>query len=413
MLDYTSKTKRLSDRIEFPVIQNEWETGSMPIQWRPFRGEYVTVWGRHIFDVGHMPVATEIHPAHTIVREHTTAAPLGDGGTWVPVNRAIIGMGFSGGFLCWELSGPCNRYIGTRWEEEFGGRPDEISGDTEDCWATNLKKHPLKFKLFPPVPRPSDDAVLKYRIVLCEHIQVPDWDKVDDFLELCQNDDPEDGGEDLAFRVWDRARGLPSEFVPEVAPAALRPKLTLRRDAYFDVEVDLTPATQIPVGYYAIVECGWSKKGQHDIYDFEITFEKLRVEETEEYWNEWHLYYGVNGQWAPPWYEPYFDMDGESFDLNTKFQVYTIDDMMPIIIRDCGIEWEGEDWDNYYLDRVEITAPGPNHFDRILENNTGIELLERDGDTLLRFKAKGWKIAPEEGTNTKHEWTIKIVRRRL
>jgi hypothetical protein len=237
MLNYTAKTKELNSGLQFPYIHNEWETGSMPVQWRPFWGEYVTVWGRHIFDVAHMPVTPEMHPAYTIIREHTTAAPLGDGGAMVPANRAIIGMGLSGGF-------PGN--VGSRWKDEFGGKPGEIRGDTEDCWATNLKRHPLKFNLFPPVPSPSDAAVLRSRIILCEYIQVPDWGKVDDFLELCQYDDPADGGRELAFRVWDRGAELPRGFLPRAAPAALRPKLTLRSNAYFDVEVNVVGAKEVP-----------------------------------------------------------------------------------------------------------------------------------------------------------------------
>ena len=148
MLDYTAKRKNIMDDRDgdlekvIQFIHNEWETGSFPVQWRPFRGEYVTTWGRHVFDVGHAPVYVEMHPAHTLIREHTTAGPLGNGGTWVPVNRAIIDMGFSGGFP---------KYVGSRWKDEFGEKPDDIWGDTVHCWATNLKKHPLKFRLFPPV----------------------------------------------------------------------------------------------------------------------------------------------------------------------------------------------------------------------------------------------------------------------
>jgi hypothetical protein len=440
MLTYTAKGKRLIDRekiverercwvedtepptrfcrtvrervpvmIEYPLIHNELETGSMPLQWRPFGGEYVTTWGRHVFDIAHMPVTTEIHPAHSIVREHTTAGPLGNRARLVPVNRAIIGMGLSGGFL---------GNVGSRWQDETGHNPpDGIWGDTKACWATNLKRHPLKFKFFPPVPPPSPTAELRYRIVLCEYIQVSDWDKVDDFLEVCQWDDPADGGEELAFREWDRARGLPKGFTPQVAPLSLRPQFTLRNNAYFDVEVDLSSASQIPVGYYAILECGWSEKGNHTIHDFELTFEKLRVEETEEYGNEWHLFYGINGQWES-WYKPYGDMDGDSFTFNKRFRVFTIDDM-PLSIRDCGIEWEGEDFDNYYLDRVEITASGPNHFDRILRHK-GVYQISRTGN-VLRFKAKGWEIAPPNPDDkewvfgdsgfAKHEWWLKLEKR--
>jgi hypothetical protein len=202
MLNYTAKQAKLEDGTIFPMTENEWETGSMPVQWRPFWGEYVTGWGRHLFDVGHVPVKVEMHPAHTIIREHTTANNLGRNDEMVPVNRAIVGMGLSGGF-------PDN--VGSRWKDETGENPPEgISGfDTDDCWVTNLKKHPLKFKFFPPVKRPSQSAKLTFRIILCEYIQVRDWKKVDDFLELTQWDDPGEGGEKLGFRVWDQSKGLP------------------------------------------------------------------------------------------------------------------------------------------------------------------------------------------------------------
>jgi hypothetical protein len=65
----------------------------MPKEWRPEPGEYVTVWGRLIFDLGHLPMKTEIHPVHSIVREFTITS---DGEK--KFNRAIIGMGFSRGF---------------------------------------------------------------------------------------------------------------------------------------------------------------------------------------------------------------------------------------------------------------------------------------------------------------------------
>jgi hypothetical protein len=400
MLNYCAVSVELNDGTQFPTIE-------------------------HIFDIGHAPVHVEIHPAHTIVREHTTAAPMGNGGAMVPVNRAIIGMGLSGGFPLGLVGGG-----GERWDAELDGVPDEIGGDTENCWPTNLKRHPLKFKLFPPVPRPSDTAVLTYQLVLCEYIQVPpDQGKLYDFLELCQYADPAAAGlegraKELAFRVWDRDQGLPAGFVPQVAPAALRPKLTRRRNAYFDVEVDLAPASQIPVGYYAIVECGWDDRGEdHQIYQFDVTFEELTVHETEGLVDdEWRLYYGVNGQWAAWWaavdegatydsaeltsgdWLPWLERFGYTPTGTTTFRVWTIDNM-PLSIRDCGIEHWGFDFENAFLDRVEITAPGPDHFGAILNHDE--VSLEQDDGNVLTFRAKG--TAPGEEA-TVHEWKIKIER---
>lgn len=72
-----SGMKRTGDALQFiPWLHNEWETGSFPGQWLPFWGQYVELHGRHIWDVGHSPVTAEFHPPHTVVRQHTTAAPV-------------------------------------------------------------------------------------------------------------------------------------------------------------------------------------------------------------------------------------------------------------------------------------------------------------------------------------------------
>jgi hypothetical protein len=395
LLDYTTNRKELTGGLKFPYIHNEIEGGSLPIQWRPFCGEYVTTSGRHVHDLGHLPVKAEIHPGSTIIREHTTAAPLGNGEAMVPANQAIIGMGLSGGF-------PGD--VGSRWNDETGGIPNGISGDTTDCWVTNLKKHTLRFKLYPPVPQPSQTAQLKWRVVLCEYIQTSSWDKVDGFLELCQQDDPADG--DLGFRVWDRNRRLPQGFTPREAPVALQPKITLKHNSWLDVEIDLNPATGIPVGYYAVIECGWSEKGPHTLQGFDVTFQTIKAISTSswEHWDDWHIYYGVNGQWAA-WWTDDFITEGDTYTQNKKFTIYTVDDM-PISIRDCGIEWEGMDFGNDHLDRISITARGPDYFGRILENkSSNVTVISRDGNA-LKFKVQG-----EQGRGqTKHEWTIEIVR---
>ena len=87
------------------------------------------------------------------------------------------------------------------------------------------------------------------------------------------------------------------------------------------------------------------------------------------------------------------------------FRIWTIDNM-PLSIRDCGVEWDGFDFANEVLDRVEIRAPGPDYFKQI-RNHRGVHEVKEEGN-ILRFKARGWEIAPED---TRHEWTIKIVRR--
>ena len=387
-----------------PWVESEWEGGSFPLQWRPFWGEYVTIHGRHIYDVGHAGARPEIHPAHTIIREHTTAAPAGADGATVPVNRAIVGMGLSGGFPRPLPGSGVN--LADRWALEFGGLPQGISGDTEQCWATNLERHPVSVRMFPPVPRPSDTARLQFRVVLCEFIACPDWPTVDAFLELCQYDDPAEGGKQLAFRRWDREAGLPDGFAPEVCPPALHPLATVARDhqgrdVHLDVRVDLAgKVAGIAVGYYAVVECGWDEKGPHELRQYRVLFESITAIETDDYWwDDWHVYYGVNGQWAD-WYTDDFVESGGTYTQNREFIVWTVDDL-PILIRDTGVEWDGTDAFNESLDRVELTIPGPDHLDAVAAL-PGVSVLERSGNR-TRFVALGTVAG-----DTTHSWVITL-----
>ena len=404
MVDYTANRLKLSDGTQFPISHNEWESGSLPVQWRPFWGEYVSVWGRHVYDVGHVPVHTEMHPPHTVVREHTTAAPLGSNGSMVPVNRAVIGIGISGGFPT---------QVGSRWRDEFGeALPDWVAAVPVigGCWVTNLKRHPLRYRIFPPVPRPSASAELRARIVLCEYIRVPDFARAAAFLLRCRGDDPASGGGSLGFRLWDRGRSLPSGFSPVAAPANVRPRLTLRHNAYFDVEVDLSSESQIPLGYYAIVECGWSEKGQHGLRRFDVTFQQIKAVRTEETWDDWHLYYGINGQWAA-WWTSNFIEEGRTYNRNTRFQAWTVDDL-PLVIRDCGVEWDGTDAWNENMDSLEITAHGPAYLDAIV-TSPGVQVISRTANT-LNIRAKAWQTAHpltpeyEDTVKTRHEWTMRV-----
>ncbi len=419
LLNYTAKRIDLLDGNVVPSTENEWEVGSFPIQWRPFWGEYVINWGRHIYDVAHTPVKVEMHPAHTIIRQKTTAAPIGKNGEFVPVNHAVIGMGLSGGFTS---------HIGSRWKDETGSnRPNGIWGDTEKCWVTNLKKHPLKFKMFPPANRPEPDSQLVYRITLCEFIQVNDWSGVEDFLELCQNDDPADGSEGLAFREWNRERNLPSGYRPEITPTIIQPKFTLKEDRYFEVSIDLSSINKIPVGYYAKIECGWDKRPtNHKIFKFTVMFETLTVHSfvspTYDYTNtsvfDWLLYYGANGEWNA-WYPNVVRQNG-IYTLNKKVDVLT-NENMPLIICDNGIEWGGYDDGNYYLDSMEIFASGPDHFAEILKmpGVTKIDWTKDNSKETLIFGIQVWNSKEKNGKKEKngdgaeHEWKISIIRENI
>jgi hypothetical protein len=223
-----------------PVIHIEWESGSMPKEWRPQAGEYVTVWGRHIFDLGHMPMKTEIHPVHSIIRERT----LGDTKRF---NRAIIGMGFSGGFPA--LSATTASEVKGRWDQEFGGYIDGLSILNRQCWPTNLKKHTLRKKLFPPVARPNRDAVLKERVNDYKLIFIR-RSRINDFLKECKGGVGATDEVNKNFKDW-----FPDSMEEKPSPLG-KPSLISRGD-YFDLIVDLGNPQDIPVAYYAEIDIGW------------------------------------------------------------------------------------------------------------------------------------------------------------
>jgi hypothetical protein len=394
-----------------PIMHNEWETGSFPSQWRPFWGEYVQLWGRHIWDVGHVPVAAEIHPPHAVVRQHTTAAPLGNSNAMVPANRAVIGMGLSGGFP---------GHSDSRWNAEFNGLPGPVWGDTTDSWPTNLKKHPLTFRIYPPVSRPSANAQLRTRIVLARYIRVNNWSEGDDFLELTQYDDPAFGGVDKGFRDFQDAHGYPAEN----ATGPLRPQFTLGTDAsgepaFYDVGIDLSSLSGIPVGYYAILECGWSEKGSHTLQRYRATFQTIKAIETDEWWDDWHLHYGINGQWAWWWTDDFIE-EGDTYTKNRAFTVWTVDDL-PLVFRDCGVEWDGTDFGNERLDQIALVVTpkantGFSHLMRIAElssSNSNLSIVSPavetvdQGTSSIRFRLTG------SGGDTRHRWTIKLDRQQV
>jgi len=391
-------------------IHNEWESGSMPLEWRPFWGEYVTLHGRFIYDIGHSPVKTEIHPGHTVVREHTTAAPLGPGGEYTPANRAIVGMGFSGGFPGHTTDPMRAGGVDDRWDREFGGRPRAVWGDTKYCWPTDLRDHPLTFKLFPPVAPPSGDATLSVQVDFAEVITTSSWSGVNDFLELCQNDDPAEGGRDLAFRVWNRSAGLPDGFTPRTAPASDRPSVTTH-DGCATVEVDLSPlGDEIPLGYYASVTCGWDERdADTDIYQFDVTFDQLEVQRIDDpMWDDWHLYYGVNGEWGAWWTDDYI-RPNTTYDVGHRMRAYTVDDL-PLFLRDCGVEWDGGDTGNTTLDSVRVDLTGPDHLDELAAAD-GVRRLSGDSSQ-GRFRVAATETDGNH-QSAEHQWVLDVERRVL
>lgn len=242
LLAYTTKTHG----VRVPRLHCEWESGSMPLEWRPQVGDYVTVHGRYIFDLGHMPMSTEIHPPHSIVIERTEEPGLGP-----RVNRAIIGMGLSGGFpgsVEAELQGE----LDVRWQREFDGFPGDLSLRNRRCWATNLKLHTLRHELYPPDPPPSPDARLTARVL-------PGWQliqvgnsQLNEFLNACKGKlGPQTDKVNNSFASW-----FPDGLVDE--PVGAKPRL-IDQGRFFEVEVDFALSEDIPVAFLAEVECAWEE----------------------------------------------------------------------------------------------------------------------------------------------------------
>jgi hypothetical protein len=173
------------------------------------------------------------------------------------------------------------------------------------------------------------------------------------------------------------------------------------QDAAVELTVDLREHANIPVGYYAIVEVGWSERGNHTLREWELKFVSVRADETDEWWDDWHMYFGVNGQWEA-WFTDDDVEEGDSYTHDKLFRFWTVDNQ-PIVIRDCGVEWDGTDPGNEKLDRVEIDAPGPNHFASV-KAAPGVSVLA-EATNFLRFKAKGTKSG-----DTKHTWTLELRR---
>jgi hypothetical protein len=269
--------------------------------------------------------------------------------------------------------------------------------------------------MHPPVARPTAAAALRTRIVLCKYIKVNNWDQGDDFLELTQYDDPADGGKDKGFRDFMDAHGYPTAN----CPAAARPKFTVGYDsegqpAYMDVRIDLNSLGGIPVGYYAIVECGWSVKGPHRLQRYKITFQTIKAIETDEWWDDWHLHYGVNGEWAWWWTDDFIE-EGDTYTMNTVFWIWAVDDQ-PLVFRDCGIEWDGTDYANERLDEIALVATPSaatqfSHLVRIAQmsgSDPNLVLVSPPAGsvtaatTSIVFRLKG------TGGDTRHQWKVKV-----
>lgn len=331
--------KRLSSGTNaIPYMHNEIESGSLPIQWRPFFGEKVTIKGRYVWDVGHVPRHTEIHPPHAIIRSYTTATNLGKKGAIVPTNRVIIGMGLSGGF-------PGNTK--QRWVEEFGQIPSDISLKNERCYPTNVKKHVLKYRVYPPndYDKGSGTPKLKIAIEKWESLKAKSTKELNKFLDLCREDDPFKGIGGLGFRDWEQ---LPSNFDnakstnKEEQPKIIKGFDLDGDEAYYDVIIDLSKVKETILGYYAVINCGWDV-GSQNVYNYSVLFKEITyVKEHHSIGgdaNDWCIFYGVNGQ-LKSWYTSNHVEEGKTYAINQTFDVWIVQGQS-IVLTDNGIDYDG------------------------------------------------------------------------
>lgn len=434
LLSWTGKYQEAADQ-QISFSHNEWETGSFPINFRPFEGEYVRTEGRWIADIGHLPMRAEIHPAHTLVRQRTTARQFDVPGPRVPVTRTVVGMGMCGGFP---------GYATARWKAEFPGEfavlerlpPILFEGLVKRCWPTDLRKHPLRFEVHPPTRRPSDDARLRWRILLAEWIPLESTDALLQFLVLCQANDPAHGGSDFGFRGWSSSQGLPEGFVPQPLPAEMQPQVQVHhdgpgRDLYLDVTIDTSRAPALAAGVHVLLDVGWDRQSPGvAIRGYQVTFESLTcVDKRDVDGGDWHVYYGVNGEWRA-WFTEDAVENGESYaDMaNFPIVVWLVDDQ-PLVIRDAGVEFEGVDWGedsplgtfgNDRLSRLVLDLAGPNplaSLDALMgsANNLGLKLLGAEYDPTgaevqwIRFEAPAVMLHEEDDPIT-HFWTLRIDR---
>ena len=342
-----------------PVIHNEWESGSMPLEFRPTPGQYNISIGRHIWDTGHAPVKAEVHPGHTMINYTSRAASLGSKGELVPVNQAVVGMASSGGFTA--LGSTNDR----RWEDEHGHTPTDRLGDAEDVYYTALKKHPVTFQLYPPVPRPSETANLVFYIRRCEHITIPDKDQeLIDFLNKLQGNNPEDP-ERNAHRLWSDLNGhAPVETPPEFCPQP-RLRTDLKgKPTHFDVVIRPQDMPNLPVGYLAVVECGWNEPSPDvSISRFRLKFVRMEVHVSAGEGDgaaEWSYFFGVNGQQRAHWFG-HNQVVGRT-EVPEHKKTFNVDVItgQPMIIHENGIDRDPTgDWvvSANIIDQIKLVIP--------------------------------------------------------
>lgn len=158
---YEDSTRRA--RTEFGltvpnVIGMEWDSGMVPRQYRPKKGDRVCVWGRWIIDAGHNDFHTEIHPPVLMVSGHAKRSQF-----------QMAGARTQDATYCTFLARP---YLvsqmfnnGLFGETGLLGHLIHEWADAEALMSFQMKAHPklmrmpfeglniMMFKLRPPTPR--------------------------------------------------------------------------------------------------------------------------------------------------------------------------------------------------------------------------------------------------------------------
>jgi len=395
--------KNAWDENIIPYIHNEWESGSFPLEWRPAPGQYCIIRGRYVWDSGHVPLTTEIHPPNTIVNIGTSAASIGSHNRLVPVNTATIGLGASGGFTGSGLA---------RWHREAGGAPDDALGDAEDCYFTNIAAKPFRFDLFPPVPQPNEEARLVFKVRLCQHISVDGLLTVDmnRYLNKCTDNSPEEVNE-RAHRLWGTVDRYPAIDTPEhLQPIGTLVNNAVGAPSHYSVQIDLSELPDVPVGYYAKVECGWSTVAESTaMHRYRVEFEQIDVSDLGSF--EWSYYFGVNNEMRAHWFG-FQEVTAETLlpEHKRAFDVNLVDDM-PLIIHDGGIDRDPGDWvfTATELDKVLYKTNGPNVLQSIIDDEDVTSDIVGWNDELnepekVRFELNG------KGGDTNHTLHMSITK---
>lgn len=87
------------------VLEGEWETKHFPPRFWPVQGDRAWVMGRHVFDCGHPPYRTEIHPP--VATAFTRLDPFIFPGSTAPslANKTYVYMANQGGYFVQKVGG--------------------------------------------------------------------------------------------------------------------------------------------------------------------------------------------------------------------------------------------------------------------------------------------------------------------